>query len=189
MSGSPKYWIGKLTLGPVKSCSISSMLSPAHLIVATVLFARLIFSPVASQKALIISIMRVTSSRLGLVKITASSAYIEILMDACRPLSFVRRSSCVARLNMLLRTSIARMNRYGDRGSPCLSPLRCLKLLPGLPLSNIEDDEVFRIAASQFVHLIGKPLFTSSSSKNSHETESNALVMSNLIRQAGVFVP
>lgn len=61
-------------------------------------------------------------------------------------------------------------------------------LSPGHPFNRIADEEVLRITASQLSHLVGKPLIARSSIKYSQETESNALVMSKLIKQAGVLV-
>lgn len=77
VSGSPRYWTGKLTRASGNSASTPSMS------VFTVLFSMLIFSPVASPNAFMIWTIILMSDRLGLVKITASSAYRETLSFAC----------------------------------------------------------------------------------------------------------
>ena len=40
------------------------------------------------------------------------------------------------------KTFAQRINKYGERGSPCLKPLDGLKDLPGIPFKRIEKDVV-----------------------------------------------
>lgn len=57
----------------------------------------------------------------------------------------------------LARTSIARTNRKGDKGSPCLTPLLRLKKLNGLPLIKIENEVVVTHCIIHYIQMLGKP--------------------------------
>lgn len=103
-------------------CRTSSRSTASQLIGSTELFCRLTWRLVAPPKPFRIKIRLSTSWRDGLMKIAASSASREHLKRALRSASSLRWPSSVAILRSLCRGSIARMNRYGDRGPPVLTP-------------------------------------------------------------------
>jgi len=78
-SCSPKYLHGKPPLVPVKGDITWSRSTFAQLIGCTELFCRLIWSPENVPKACRMILTASTSSFIGLMKIAASSAYIEVL--------------------------------------------------------------------------------------------------------------
>lgn len=57
----------------------------------------------------------------------------------------------------LPRPSTARINKKGERGSPCLGPLVALNASVGDPLSIIERTGVVTIEIIQLIHLASKP--------------------------------
>lgn len=166
-------------------CRTSSRSTASQLIGSTELFCRLTWRLVAPPKPFRIKIRLSTSWRDGLMKIAASSAYREHLKRALRSASSLRWPSSVAILRSLCRGSIARMNRYGDRGSPCLNPLRWSILSPSIPFRETLEEEAERINATQSRHLALKPILSRSVSRYSYETESKALAMSNLKKRVG----
>jgi len=78
-SCSPKYLHGKPPLVPVKGDGIWFSSTFAQPIGCTELFCRLIWSPENVPKACRTVLTASTSSFVGLMKMTASSAYIEVL--------------------------------------------------------------------------------------------------------------
>jgi hypothetical protein len=83
---------------------------------------------------------------------------------------------------------MAMMKRYGDNGSPCLSPLAWFILLPATPFRRAAEWDVLNRIEIQSLHLGLKPLCSRNSKIYSHEMVSKAFEMSNLNRSAGVFV-
>ena len=75
----PKYLQGKVPLEPVKGERTWSRSTSAQLIGCTELFCRLIWSPENVPKACRMILTASTSSFVGLMKMAASSAYIEVL--------------------------------------------------------------------------------------------------------------
>ena len=51
-----------------------------------------------------------------------------------------------------------RRNKYGDIGSPCLTPLRQLNNLPSIPFNQTEELPVLRLLWIQPIHLSKNPL-------------------------------
>ena len=76
------------------------------------------------------------SSFMGLMKMSASSAYMEILHLAAAEGKGERIPCCVANSSSRCRGSMARMKSMGDRGSPWRTPLPWLNLGPCWPFSN-----------------------------------------------------
>ena len=82
------------------------------------------------------------SSLSGLMKIAASSAYMEVLHLATGRGKAVRTPCCVAMSSRRCSGSMARMNSMGDRGSPYRTPLLWLKVGPCCPFSSALDEVV-----------------------------------------------
>jgi hypothetical protein len=80
---------------------------------------------------------------MGLMNKAASSAHMLVLSLATLLLMGVSALFAVARSNNCCKGSMARINNMGERGSPCLRPLKCLYHLPRDPFKRIEveDDE------------------------------------------------
>lgn len=76
----------------------------------------------------------------------------------------------------------------GEMGSPCLSPLACVILLPGLPLSKTLVLTVDSKMEIQFVHRRGKPMCSKTSSRKGQAMESNAFAMSTFSKTAANFL-
>lgn len=165
-----------------------SRFSSVHLIGATMHFSKFSLSPVARPKLSKIESRAATSDWTGLMKTTASSAYSESLSLAFLPLSGDSLPSSVATSSTLCSVSIARMNNNGDNGSPWRSLRACCTLLPAVPFRSTFECDVLNRILSHSLHLLLKPLCSSSSSMYSHETVSKAFEMSNLNSKAGVFV-
>jgi len=51
------------------------------------------------------------------------------------------------------------MNYEGDKGSPCLRPLKLEKKLDASPLIKIEKHTIEIQKEIHFLHLLGKPIF------------------------------
>jgi hypothetical protein len=65
-------------------------------------------------------------------------------------------------------TSAHMINRYEDRGSPCLIPLWGLKLGDGVPLPRIEKDTVETHPIMVLISLVGKPIVVRVFSRKHH---------------------
>jgi hypothetical protein len=83
---------------------------------ATKHFATFSFRPLAFSNCSKMLNSAVTSPCTGLRKMTASSAYRDNLSLAYLPRRGLRIPSSVAIFRILCKASMARMNRYGDRG-------------------------------------------------------------------------
>lgn len=147
----------------------------------------LILSPVAKPNWCIICMVMSTSALVGLMNRATSSAQSESHNLAVLSQSGGSSPSSVAFQKMNCSVSISIMKSSGERGSPCIRPLLCLIHGPHTPLSlTLEEDEA-RSKLSQLCHLTENPLCCSKSSKYSHDTESNTLVISIFISRAVVF--
>jgi hypothetical protein len=91
------------------------------------------------------------------MKATMSSAYSETLYLMEGTWRGVNKLLVSARQNKVLRTSITRTNRSGDRGSPCQS-LEHDKCAPGWPFSRTLVLAEDKIAETQLIHLLEKPM-------------------------------
>ena len=88
---------------------------------------------------------------------------------------------------MWTRASLTRMNRYGDRGSPCLNPFSILNGYNGEPFRRIDMEAVETQFIIHLIHFRPKPSLPITSSKNDQFTESYAFWKSSLIRVPGIF--
>lgn len=119
------------------------------------------------------------SLSLGCRNNTTSSAYNEIL--CCKGLWDNDSSSPSSALaTRCPSTSITNIKSIGDRGSPCLSPLLCRMVFPGIPLRSTWVDEVASKPLRTSLQICPKPSFCNTSKRKGQETESKALVMSSL---------
>ena len=64
----------------------------------------------------------------------------------------------LAEFKRLCNILAASTNKKGDRGSPCLTPLRQCKVFPGTPFSRIDEVPVVKIKFIHCIHLEPKPL-------------------------------
>ena len=136
---------------------MSSRFMPSQLIGVTLVFSKFVVRPVTSPKFLRMSAKLLMSLPAGFMKITASSAYMEILKRAALPRSLCSNFSSVAFRSSRCSGSNARMNRSGERGSPYRRP-RPWMCSVGVPFTRIVEVDVERIAAIQFIQRWGKPL-------------------------------
>ena len=105
------------------------------------------------------SLMALASILVALEKSTISSAYMTCVMAspfklALTPLIFLKWNSWSRSLD---RTSWARMNRYGDSGSPYLTPLSGLNWSDFPPLIRTSTDTVVTQAMIQEVNVSLNP--------------------------------
>ena len=110
---------------------------------------------------------------------TTSSAYMESLHLTLASSKSCNKPLSSANLKRLLRTSITKTNSIGERGSPWRSPLRCIIIFPGTPLSITWVEEVNKILEIRLRHLIPKPRWDNTSRRKAQDTESKALEISN----------
>jgi len=134
-----------------------------------------------------ISLARDKSATNGLMKRATLSAY----KDTRWPRGLLDKGSSKpnssALRNRLLSMSMTKMKSMGDSGSPCLRPLLCLISGPGCPLTRIQVDDDPNRLRTRILQLTPNPKWTRISIRNGHETESNALEMSNLKNKLGTF--
>jgi hypothetical protein len=97
------------------------------------------------------------SSLVGLIKSAALLAYKDKQTRGTR----LNIPSYVAHFRIHCKVSIASMNMYGDRGSPCFSPRLSLIQGPCTPFIRTKEEEDDSRSTSQFLHLTGKPLWSS----------------------------
>ena len=98
-------------------------------------------------------------SSLALTKIKRSSANCTCEIDGLVRLTFIPFNSPFNSTlhNSITKTSEARMNRNGHRGSPCLIPLCGLKKPYGAPLIKIENEKVEIHYSTHWIPTLGKP--------------------------------
>lgn len=75
--------------------------------------------------------------------------------------------------NNLGKPSATRVNKKGDKVSPCLNPLVPLNLPLGYPLSIIEKEAEERQPFIYVLYLTPKPFFSKKKSRNPHSIISN----------------
>jgi len=92
-----------------------------------------------------------------------------------------------ARLNILNRYSMQIMNRYGDSGSPCLTPHLLGKKPNSSPLTATKYEAVSTQVITRWTNLSGKPRRRSRCRMKVHWTKSKAFLKSILIRHLGRF--
>uniref|UniRef100_A0A0A9HG41 Uncharacterized protein n=1 Tax=Arundo donax TaxID=35708 RepID=A0A0A9HG41_ARUDO len=73
---------------------------------------------------------------------TTSSAYSDTRCPMSLAANGCNSPSSSALVNNAFSTSITRMKRSGDKGSPWRNPLRCSMTSPGYPFNNTRVDEV-----------------------------------------------
>ena len=86
------------------------------------------------------------------------------------------------------KTSVHRMNRYGESGSPCRRPLEGLTVPCGPPFIEKEYDTEETHSISQEIIVSWKPNLLSTSRKKLHSILSYALLMSVLTAMATHFL-
>jgi hypothetical protein len=72
---------------------------------------------------------------------------------------------CSSPFNSRCKVSMARINNMGERGLPCLRPLKCLYQLPRDPFKRIEVEDDDSKEEIQPLHLTPKPKCSSTSIK------------------------
>jgi hypothetical protein len=148
---------------------------------------KFVTNPEASPKILRISFTTITSSPLGCMNNTTSSAYRETLC----PFLFLNRGCSrpisLAHEKREFKTSITKMNNIGDKGSLCLNPLWWHISFPGSPFTSTLVEEEHNNLEIILHHTGPKPRCPSTSSRNGQDTESNALLISNLRSTLGIF--
>ncbi len=93
------------------------------------------------------------------IMIRVSSTYWIIgNFESCWGIGWDSTPTSWALLIMDWSRSAARTKRRGERGSPCFTPRRQLKLVPGTPLSSTEVDEVEIISVTHLIQVLLKPL-------------------------------
>ena len=83
----------------------------------------------------------------------------------------------------MLKPSMAIINKYGERGSPCLTPLDIENSFVGEPLMMPDDLDEFKQPRIHILHLFPNPICARTESKYSQFSESNALSKSILKRR------
>lgn len=83
-----------------------------------------------------------------------------------------------ALLHNLDKTSIQRINKYGERKSPCRKPLVRKMWSCGVPLSKKEYETEVTHSITQEAHVRWRPDFPSTARRKFHSTRSYALLMS-----------
>ena len=156
-SYSPKYLHGKDSNVPVNEAKTWSRSTSWHLIEWTVLFRRFMCRPDTVLNSCRMVVVASRSSLVGLMKIAALLAYIEILHLAAARGSLERNPCCVAMSINRCSGSMARMKSMGERGLPCQTPLLWLKADPCYPLSNTFDDAVWKRIETHSCHRGPKP--------------------------------
>uniref|UniRef100_A0A0A9HWZ3 Uncharacterized protein n=1 Tax=Arundo donax TaxID=35708 RepID=A0A0A9HWZ3_ARUDO len=127
------------------------------------------------------------SAGVGCRNRTTSFAYRETRCPTCLLERGCSNPSLAALTKTEFNTSMTRIKSMGDRGSPCLSPLRCLITSPGSPLSSM------RVVAEEsrlqtMLHQRGpNPKYLKTSKRKLHEIESNALDISSFSSKRGCF--
>jgi hypothetical protein len=81
---------------------------------------------------------------------------------------------------LLLKTSSARQNSRGERGSPCLTPLEQLKNPSDLPLMEIDKKDNLRITCILLHKTSLKPKFLRTFSKKDHSKVSKTFEIKQL---------
>ncbi|MFS8026037.1 hypothetical protein Hanom_Chr16g01482211 [Helianthus anomalus] len=103
---------------------------------------------------------------------------------SCTPLNILLFLALVITTS---NASIARMNRKGDKGSPCLNPLCNLNSDVGDPFTNTEAQLDFKHAPIHFLHVIGNFIALRFANKNIQFTESYAFSKSTLNTKISVW--
>ena len=93
------------------------------------------------------------------MKIMASSAYRLVRIRTAAPGMVLSTPDLVAASSSRWRESMQSMKSSGDNGSPCRSPRKCKKQLPGTPFNKQVDEEVDRRSATQSIQRCEKPSF------------------------------
>jgi hypothetical protein len=119
-----------------------------------------------------------SSSLVGLMKIAASSTYIEVFHLAAARGSLERTPCYVAMSISRCSGSMARMKSMGERGSPCRTPLLWLKAGPCCPLSSTFDEAVRKRIESHSRHRGPKLNAYRTSNMQGQLTASKALCIS-----------
>ena len=96
-------------------------------------------------------------------------------------------SALEAIVTIQFNTSMTRIKSIRERGSPWWSPLLCWMKSLGVPLRSTWVEEDTNRAHKMSRHLEPKPNLPNTSGRNDQDTESKALVMSNLCRILGCF--
>lgn len=122
------------------------------------------------------------ASILGGLKMIASSAYWK--WDTIMPFSFKEIPShsfiFAPFISSKFNVSITRLNKIGERGSPCRWPLCSLNGGMGEPLSKIKAEAGITHAQIHWHHWRGNPIRCKVQLRNPHDTQSKALWKSNL---------
>lgn len=163
--GMPRYVHGKCFTDTPSGCrSWCRSRSPQRMGMAELLEI-LVCSPVTLPKKLSSSFIILASDIDGLMNSTTSSAYKEQRMTCRRPGSFESRPCSVARFMMRYNGSMAKTNRNGEMGSPCLNPFLCTTDSDRPPLIRTRDEEVRNSIAIHSLHLSLNPLALSMSNR------------------------
>jgi hypothetical protein len=96
------------------------------------------------------------------------------------------RSACVTMSSSLCNGSIASMKSIDGRGSPYQNPQPCLIGLSASPFRRMHEDVLLHMKVMRSLHLCLNPRCSMTSSRYSHRTLSNALVMWSLTNSIGV---
>jgi hypothetical protein len=87
---------------------------------------------------------------------------------------------CQALLITVCNKSAARTKRRGDKGSPCLTPLKQLKVFPGIPFNNTAECPELRMLWIHPIHYSENPLCLITSKITWCSSLSKAFSISNL---------
>lgn len=131
--GRPRYLPGNLQTFPGKFCR-SVIVFSSILMGKISVFDMLILRPEQSPRKFKILCKCSSSELVGSANIAALPAYNEQRKLAALGSTGLRIPLFAAISMMRCNGSMARMNKWGDKGSPCLNPLACLISSVGCPL-------------------------------------------------------
>ena len=161
--------------------------SSAQWIGITLLFWTLVLRSEASPNNCNSCNAKLISATIGWRKMATLLAYNEILCWIGLLDKGCSSPPSEAFVSIRFKTSITRMKSMGERWSPCLSPLLCFILSPGMSLRRICVDEVVKRPQIKSHQREPNPNFLRTSKRKAQDTESKVLVMSSLRSILGCF--
>lgn len=148
------------------------------------LLLKLMESPVASENSCNACLSLVASSVHPRTRMIVSSAYCNIGHGPCTRGCRMPPSA----LTSFCRISAMSRNKYGDRVYPRRRPRRQDNQGPGMPFTRTAERELTSSHRIQLRQSTGKPRASSTRSRLSQLTESNAFAKSSLTTRVGAFL-